>query len=188
MTSESEITTDGDGNATESVELPAGAYKAVFETTDPGSQKVSAETPILVVDTSSDIFAVKIPNHFDAKTWTVEPGEDFVALWGTGYETGQALFENTVYDADSGQLLSGSFLDYCIPRATDLPPMSVQTIDATTPTNPLGAKGCGEAGTIGSTPAVANAVIDALAPFGVTHMEMPLKPEKVWKAMQGQGS
>ncbi len=90
---ESELTTDGDGKATKSVELAVGAYKAVYETTDPGGQKVSAEIPILVTDPSSEKFAVKVPNFFDAKNWTVEPGQEFVALWGSGYETGQAYVE-----------------------------------------------------------------------------------------------
>jgi len=95
----------------------------------------------------------------------------------------QALFEEAVYD-ENGQLTSGTFMDYAIPHAEQL--VSFQTGHTETPTsvNPLGIKGVGEAGTIGSTPAVVNAVMDALAPFGVKHIDMPLRPEKLWKAMQ----
>ena len=98
----------------------------------------------------------------------------------------QALFEEVVYD-DDGQLLTGTLMDYAVPRAGQL--LNFELDHTTTPTdvNPLGVKGVGEAGTIGSTPAVVNAVIDALAPFGITHIDMPLKPEKVWAAIQQAG-
>ncbi len=98
----------------------------------------------------------------------------------------QTMFEEIVYD-ENGQLISGSLMDYAMPKAHQLPVFETDRTVTPTPVNPLGAKGCGEAGTIGSMPAVANAVIDALAPFGVKHMEMPFKPEKVWKAMQRNG-
>ena len=99
----------------------------------------------------------------------------------------QALFEEAVYD-ENGQLTSGTFADYAIPHAEQL--VSFETAHTATPTdvNPLGIKGVGEAGTIGSTPAVVNAVMDALAPFGVKHIDMPLRPEKLWNAMQTQGN
>jgi aerobic carbon-monoxide dehydrogenase large subunit len=97
----------------------------------------------------------------------------------------QALFEEVVYD-DDGQLLTGTLMDYAIPHAEQVPHYELDhTVTATT-VNPLGIKGIGEAGTIGSTPAIANAVIDALAPFGVAHIDMPLKPEKLWAAMQAK--
>jgi carbon-monoxide dehydrogenase large subunit len=95
----------------------------------------------------------------------------------------QALFEEVVYD-DNGQLLTGTLLDYAVPRASDLISPDLDSTVTPTTVNPLGIKGIGEAGTIGSTPAVANAVIDALAPFGVRHIDMPLKPERLWAAMQ----
>jgi carbon-monoxide dehydrogenase large subunit len=95
----------------------------------------------------------------------------------------QALWEEVVYDA-AGQLLTGSLMDYAIPHAEQLPHFELDHTVTPTTVNPLGVKGVGEAGTIGSTPAVANAVIDALAPFGVTHIDMPLRPEKLWAAMQ----
>ncbi|HEX3468941.1 MAG TPA: xanthine dehydrogenase family protein molybdopterin-binding subunit [Candidatus Elarobacter sp.] len=94
----------------------------------------------------------------------------------------QALYEEVVYN-DDGQLVTGTLMDYAIPHAEQVPHYELDhTVTATT-VNPLGIKGIGEAGTIGSTPAVANAVIDALAPFGVVHIDMPLKPEKLWAAM-----
>ncbi len=97
---------------------------------------------------------------------------------------GQALFEEVVYD-ENGQLLTGSLMDYALPRAADLPRLKLARTETPTPVNPLGIKGIGEAGTIGSTPAVVNAVVDALAPFGVTHVDMPLTPQKIWSLCQG---
>lgn len=96
----------------------------------------------------------------------------------------QALLEEVVYD-DAGQLVSGSLMDYVVPQAVHMPWFTTDRTETPSPHNPLGAKGIGEAATIGSTPAMANAVIDALEPFGVHHVDMPLKPEKLWRAMQG---
>ncbi len=98
---------------------------------------------------------------------------------------GQALFEEVVYD-ENGQLLTGSLMDYALPRAGDLPRLDLARTETPTPVNPLGVKGVGEAGTIGSTPAIVNAVVDALSPFGVTHIDMPLKPEKIWQLCQSK--
>ena len=97
---------------------------------------------------------------------------------------GQALIERCVYDPSSGQLLSGSFLDYAIPRADDLPSISVTSRDVPSPTNPLGVKGAGEGGTVGAPGAVIHAILDALAPVGVAHLDMPATPERVWLAIQ----
>jgi len=97
---------------------------------------------------------------------------------------GQALMEQIVYDGESGQLLTGSFMDYAIPRADTLPDLHVESNPVPTKLNPLGAKGAGEAGTVGALPAVMNAVIDALAPLGVGHLDMPATPERVWRAIQ----
>jgi carbon-monoxide dehydrogenase large subunit len=97
---------------------------------------------------------------------------------------GQALTERCVYDRASGQLLSGSFLDYAIPRADDLPAISVTSRDVPSPTNPLGAKGAGEGGTVGAPGAVIHAILDALAPVGVAHIDMPATPERVWRAIR----
>ena len=97
---------------------------------------------------------------------------------------GQALTERCAYDPATGQLLSGSFLDYAIPRADELPSISVTSRDVPSPTNPLGAKGAGEGGTVGAPGAVIHAILDALAPLGVTHVDMPATPEAVWRAIQ----
>jgi len=101
---------------------------------------------------------------------------------GVAQGVGQALFEHATYD-DSGQLLSGSFMDYCMPRADDLPFINFRYNEILCQTNPMGAKGAGEAGTLGALPAVVNAILDALAPLGVTHIDMPATPEKVWRAI-----
>lgn len=100
---------------------------------------------------------------------------------------GQALWEGAVYD-EKGQLISGTFMDYAMPKARFFPNFETAFTETPSPVNPLGVKGIGETGTIASTPAVVNAVVDALKPFGVKDLDMPLTPEKVWKAMQkGRG-
>ncbi|MGO8955116.1 MAG: xanthine dehydrogenase family protein molybdopterin-binding subunit [Rhodomicrobium sp.] len=102
---------------------------------------------------------------------------------GLAQGIGQALLERAVYD-ENGQLLTGSYMDYCMPRADDLPRFKVATLKGTPCThNPLGVKGCGEAGAIGSPPAVINAVVDALKEFGADHIDMPATPEKVWQVI-----
>jgi carbon-monoxide dehydrogenase large subunit len=103
---------------------------------------------------------------------------------GVAQGIGQALLEHGVYDAQTGQLLTGSYMDYAMPRADDLPSFQVDTRSTPCTHNPLGVKGCGEAGAIGAPPAVINAIIDALAPLGVTHLDMPATPERVWRAIQ----
>ena len=103
---------------------------------------------------------------------------------GVAQGIGQALFENVHYDED-GQLITATYQDYCIPRATDMPPLNV-TLDGSAPcvTNPIGAKGCGESGAIGGPPCVVNGVLDALAPYGITQLNTPLSPVKVWEAIR----
>ncbi len=101
---------------------------------------------------------------------------------GIAHSLGQALFERTVYD-ENGQLLTGEFMDYPLPRATDIPAYRMGSTVTPSPNNPLGIKGCGEAGTIGATPAIANAVLDALSPLGIRHLDLPLTPEKIWRAI-----
>jgi carbon-monoxide dehydrogenase large subunit len=92
--------------------------------------------------------------------------------------------ERIVYDADSGQLLSASFMDYCMPRADDLCEIEVESNPVPTKLNPLGAKGAGEAGTVGALPAVMNAVLDALAGVGVREFDMPATGERIWRAIR----
>jgi len=103
---------------------------------------------------------------------------------GIAQAVGQALMERVVYDAD-GQLLTGSFMDYAVPRAADLPAFATHT-DESQPCriNPLGAKGVGELGTVGATPTVINAIVDALRPFGISDIAMPATPERVWQALR----
>jgi len=97
---------------------------------------------------------------------------------------GQALMENCVYDKETGQLLTGSFMDYTMPRADDFPAFTLGHVCTPCSHNPLGTKGCGEAGAIGSPPAIMNAVLDALAPLGVKNLDMPATPHRVWQAIQ----
>jgi carbon-monoxide dehydrogenase large subunit len=97
---------------------------------------------------------------------------------------GQALMENCVYDKETGQLLTGSFMDYAMPRADDFPKFNIGTVCTPCTHNPLGTKGCGEAGAIGSPPAVINAVLDALKDLGVKEFDMPASPSRVWEAIQ----
>jgi carbon-monoxide dehydrogenase large subunit len=96
---------------------------------------------------------------------------------------GQVLLEGAVYDTE-GQLVTGSFMDYAMPRAHDAPMITVANRPVPTKTNPIGAKGCGEAGTSGGLPAVANAVIDALSDYGIRHLEMPMTASKIWEAIE----
>ena len=102
---------------------------------------------------------------------------------GVAQGFGQAVLEHTVYDPESGQLLSGSFMDYALPRANEFPDIEVELLEIPCASNPLGVKGAGEAGAVGSPPAVINAIIDALSGDGVTHIDMPATPERVWRAM-----
>jgi len=102
---------------------------------------------------------------------------------GIAHSIGQVLFEQTVYD-ENGQLLTGEFMDYAMPRASDIPEYVLGHTVTPSPVNPLGVKGVGEAGTIGSTPAIANAVLDALEPLGITHLDLPMTPERVWQAIK----
>ncbi|MDA8250270.1 MAG: xanthine dehydrogenase family protein molybdopterin-binding subunit [Rhodospirillales bacterium] len=107
---------------------------------------------------------------------------------GVAQGFGQALLERTAYDPESGQLLSGSFMDYALPRADDLPDIRVDLIEVPCTSNPLGVKGAGEAGAVGSPPAFINAVVDALSSDGVTQIDMPATPEVVWRALSGKAA
>jgi carbon-monoxide dehydrogenase large subunit len=97
---------------------------------------------------------------------------------------GQAMYEEVVYD-EQGQLLTGTLMDYAVPRASHVPEFELDRTETPSPVNPLGVKGVGEAGTIGATPAIVGAIVDALAPFGVRHLDMPIKPENVWRIING---
>jgi len=106
---------------------------------------------------------------------------------GVAQGAGQILKEDIAFDAE-GQLVTGSFMDYAMPRASDFSPIEVKSNPVPTKTNPLGTKGAGEAGCVGALPAVANALVNALSEYGVRHIEMPATPERVWRAMRnGRG-
>jgi carbon-monoxide dehydrogenase large subunit len=104
---------------------------------------------------------------------------------GVAQGIGQAMLEHTVYDPDSGQMLSGSFMDYALPRADDLPSLDITLSGVPTNANPLGVKGSGQAGAMAAPQAIIAAVLDALAPLGVTHIDMPATPERIWRAISG---
>ncbi|WP_322819938.1 xanthine dehydrogenase family protein molybdopterin-binding subunit [Chloroflexus sp.] len=142
-------------------------------------------THVAVVEVDSETGHVRIRAYYSVD----DCGPRISPLIVTGQVHGglaqgiaQALLEEVVYDAN-GQLLSGTLMDYAIPRADLFPPFTVDKTETPTPLNPLGVKGIGEAATIGSTPAITNAVIDALQPFGVRHIDIPLRPEKIWRAI-----
>ena len=103
---------------------------------------------------------------------------------GVAQGIGQALLEHTVYEEQSGQLLSGSFLDYALPRADDLPPLDIALAELPTAVNPLGVKGAGQAGCMAAPQTIINAILDALAPLGIGHIDMPATPERIWRAIR----
>jgi carbon-monoxide dehydrogenase large subunit len=107
---------------------------------------------------------------------------------GVAQGMGQALCERIVHDPDSAQLLTGSFMDYAMPRASDIPPITIEMRSVPTRVNTLGAKGVGEAGTVGAIAATMNAICDALAPLGIKHLDMPATPERIWAAIQAAKS
>jgi carbon-monoxide dehydrogenase large subunit len=146
--------------------FPFGAHIAVVEV-DPDT----GETKILKYIAVDDVGNVINPMIVDG-----------MVHGGIAQGVGQALWEHGVY-TDDGQLTSGTMMDYALPRADQLPMYQTDRTVTPSPINPLGVKGAGETGTIASTPTVANAVLDALAPFGVTHLDMPLTPAKIWKAV-----
>jgi carbon-monoxide dehydrogenase large subunit len=104
---------------------------------------------------------------------------------GMAQGIGQALLEHCYYDATNGQLLSGSFMDYAMPRARALPSFTTEISEVPSTTHPLGFRPAGEGGTTPALGVVVNAIVDALAEFGVDHIEMPVTPERIWRAMQG---
>ncbi|MGV2293516.1 xanthine dehydrogenase family protein molybdopterin-binding subunit [Trinickia sp. YCB016] len=148
---------------------PAGAYICEVEV-DPETGETSIERFTAVDDFGNVINPMIVEGQVHG---------------GLGQGIGQAMLERCVYDNDTGQLLSGSYMDYAMPRASDLPNFTVETAKGTPCThNPLGVKGCGEAGAIGSPPAVINAILDALGPLGVKDLQMPASPHRVWSAIQ----
>ena len=179
------------------VALAAYWYESLPEGTEPGLEAVSIFDPqnftwpfgthIAVVEVDGDTGEVELQKYvaLDDVGNVINPMiVEGMVHGGVAQGVGQALQEEAIYD-DSGQLLTGSMMDYALPTAEDIPSIITDRTETPSPTNPLGVKGAGETGTIAASPAVMNAVIDALSPFGVKHMNMPAKPEKVWRAMQG---
>lgn len=179
------------------VALAAYWYESLPEGTEPGLEAVSIFDPqnftwpfgthIAVVEVDGDTGEVELQKYvaLDDVGNVINPMiVEGMVHGGVAQGVGQALQEEAIYD-DSGQLLTGSMMDYALPTAEDIPSIITDRTVTPSPTNPLGVKGAGETGTIAASPAVMNAVIDALSPFGVKHMNMPAKPEKVWRAMNG---
>ena len=150
--------------------FPFGAHLAVVEI-DPQSGVVKVLRYLAVDDCGTPINPLLIDGQVHG---------------GITQGIGQALYEEAVYDS-SGQLITGSLMDYALPNASMVPVFEMDRTETPTPNNPMGAKGVGEAGTIGAAAAVVNAVVDALSHLGIRHVDMPLKPERVWNAIQQSG-
>ena len=168
--------------------LPPGVEPGLEATHfyEPSNFTFSFGTHIAVVDVDPETGDVKLRKYFAADDCgnVINPMlVEGQVQGGVVQAMGQAYFEEAVYD-EQGQLLSGELADYAIPRASDIPWIETYNTVTPTPVNPLGAKGVGEAGTIGATPTLVNAVLDALAPLGVRNLDMPLKRERIWKAIR----
>lgn len=170
------------------VNLPEGLEPGMAETHffEPSNFTYPFGTHIAIVEVSADTGEIEIKRYIAVD----DCGNIINPLLVEGQLHGgivqglsQALFEEVVYD-EGGQMLSGSFMDYALPRAHHFPRFEMDNTITPSPVNPMGVKGVGEAGTIGSTPCIVNAVVDALKPFGVRHIDMPLRPEKIWRLMQ----
>ncbi|MDP6793450.1 MAG: molybdopterin-dependent oxidoreductase, partial [Anaerolineales bacterium] len=176
------------GQAALAYDLPEGMEAFLDDTAyyDPPNCTFPFGTHICIVEVDKDTGQVQIKRYVavDDVGRVINPMiVDGQIHGGIAQGVAQALWENGVYD-ESGQLVSGSLLDYAIPKASFLPSFDLDRTETPSPVNPLGVKGAGEAGTIASTPAVVNAVMDALSPLGITHVDMPLTAERVWQAMQ----
>ena len=155
---------------------------------DPGNFVFPFGTHIAVVEVDRDTGKVDLVRYVavDDVGRVINPMiVDGMVQGGVVQGVSQALWEEAIYD-ENGQLVTGSMMNYALPKADDVPPIELARTETPTPVNPLGVKGAGETGTIASTAAVANAVLDALSPFGVRHLDMPFTPQTVWRAMQGR--
>jgi carbon-monoxide dehydrogenase large subunit len=169
--------------------LPPGFEGGLFETGtfSPADTTYPNGSHVCEVEIDPDTGALDIVNYVvvdDVGTVVNPIGLKGQIHGGVAQGLGQAVMEQVVYDRDSGQMLSGSFMDYAMPRAEDFPYMTIESNPSPTKLNPLGAKGAGEAGTVGALPVIVNAVIDALAPLGVKSLEMPASPQRIWQAIQ----
>jgi carbon-monoxide dehydrogenase large subunit len=168
-------------------DLPEGMEPFLDETTyyDPPNCTFPFGTHIAIVEVDADTGHVEIKRYIAVDDCGPQINPLIVAgqiHGGITQGVAQALYESAVYD-DNGQLISGTLMDYAVPTAAMIPDFELDHTVTPSPVNPMGVKGAGEAGTIASAQAVMNAVIDALSPFGVKHMQMPATPERVWKAM-----
>ena len=168
--------------------LPEGMEPGLEATSffDPKNFTWPFGTHIAVVEVDPDTGEVKVLRYIavDDVGNVINPMiVDGMVHGGVAQGIGQALQEEAIYD-DNGQLLTGSMMDYAVPAADVLPSFELERTVTPTTTNPLGVKGAGETGTIAASPTIVNAVVDALAPFGVKHIDMPVKPERVWRAIQ----
>jgi len=180
------------GAAALAYDLPEGEEPFLDDTTyyDPPNCTFPFGTHVAVVDVDPESGQVRLERYVavDDVGRVINPMiVDGQVHGGVAQGVAQALWEGAVYD-DQGQLTTSSLLDYAIPKAEFLPPLEVERTETPTDVNPLGIKGAGETGTIASTPAVVNAVVDALAPLGIRHLDMPLTPERVWRAMREAGA
>jgi carbon-monoxide dehydrogenase large subunit len=170
-------------------DLPPGVEAGLFETATfvPGTPTFPNGCHVCEVEVDPDTGVVEILRY----SVVDDVGTVINALTlagqihgGIGQAVGQALTEHIRYDPESGQLISGSFLDYAMPRADDMCSFDLANNPVPTKLNALGAKGAGEAGNVGGLAAIMNAVVDALSPLGITHLDMPATPERVWRAIQ----
>jgi aerobic carbon-monoxide dehydrogenase large subunit len=156
---------------------------------DPGNFVFPFGTHIAVVEVERETGKVKLVRYIavDDLGRVINPMiVDGMVQGGIVQGVAQALWEEAIYD-ENGQLVTGSMMNYALPRADDVVTPELARTETPTPVNPLGVKGAGETGTIASTAAVANAVVDALAPFGIKHLDMPFTPGRVWEAIRGSG-
>lgn len=172
--------------------LPAGLEPGLEESAfyDPANFTFPCSAHIAQVEIDRDSGEITLQKYFavDDVGKVINPMiVEGQIVGGIAQGIGQALWENGVYD-EQGQLLSGSFMDYAMPKASGMVTSNVSRIETPSPHNPLGVKGAGEMGTIAATPAIANAVLDALAPLGIKHLELPLTAQKVWQAIQSANS
>jgi carbon-monoxide dehydrogenase large subunit len=170
--------------------LPKGLEPGLEATSfwDPSNFVFPFGTHVAVVEASPDSGKVKLVRYVavDDVGRVINPMiVDGMVHGGIAQGVAQALYEYAAYD-DNGQLQSGSMMDYALPKADDLVSYETDRTETPSPVNPLGIKGAGETGTIASTAAVANAVMDALSPLGITHVDMPLTPARIWAAIQGK--
>jgi aerobic carbon-monoxide dehydrogenase large subunit len=170
--------------------MPAGLEPGLEATSffDPSNFTFPFGTHIAIVEVDADTGQVTLRRYIavDDVGNVINPMiVDGQVHGGIAQGVAQALWEAAEFD-DNGQLLTGSLMNYSLPKAHQLPFFELDRTVTPSPVNPLGVKGVGEAGTIASTPAVVNAVLDALSPFGVTHIDMPLTAPKVWRAIQGR--